>query len=71
MELTDNEKKIVEAMNALKAISEGQLKTVDHIQRESKLPKGLVANTMMELVKKNVVKKVTREKAAGYYLPQV
>jgi DNA-binding IclR family transcriptional regulator len=70
VELTDEEKKVVEAMNMLKAISEDKLKTVDHIAKTAMMPKGKVANVMMSLLNKKVIKKITREKAAGYYLLQ-
>lgn len=70
VELTDQEQKIVEAMKMLRAIDEGHLKTVDHIAKAARLPKGIVANLMQALQGKGVVKRVAREKAAGYYLLQ-
>ena len=68
--LTDDEKKVVEAMKLLKAIAEDKLKTVDHIAKASMMPKGKVANVVAMLLNKKVVKRVAREKAAGYYLAQ-
>ncbi|MDI6806823.1 MAG: hypothetical protein QMD14_03365 [Candidatus Aenigmarchaeota archaeon] len=69
VELTEDEKKVVEAMKTLKATSSDALKTVDQITRATMgLPKGKVANLILGLVNKKVVKKITREKAAGYYL---
>jgi len=60
--------KIVDAMKALKATSPDTLKTVDHITRQSRMPKGKVAGIIANLLNKGVVKRVAREKAAGYYL---
>ena len=68
VELTEDEKKVVEAMKALGATSEDKLKTADHIAKASMLPKGKVANVLLSLTNKKVIKRVAREKAAGYYL---
>lgn len=69
VELTEEEKKVVEAMKMLKATSPDSLKTVDQIAKAAiGLPKGKVANLIMSLINKKVVKRVAREKAAGYYL---
>jgi DNA-binding IclR family transcriptional regulator len=66
--LTDDEKKVVEAMKLLKATAEDKLKTVDHIQKATMMPKGKVANVVAGLLNKKILKRVAREKAAGYYL---
>lgn len=71
MELSEDEKKVIEAMKVLKATAEDKLKTVDHIAKAAMLPKGKAANIIMSLMNKKVVKRVAREKAAGYYLIQV
>ena len=68
VELTDDEKKVVEAMKSLKAIAENQLKDVDQIAKTSMMPKGKVANIIIGLVNKKVVKRIAREKAAGYFV---
>jgi len=70
VELTDQEQKVVEAMKMLRAVDENHLKTVDHIAKTAKLPKGLVGNLIQNLQGKGMVKRVAREKAAGYYLLQ-
>lgn len=67
-ELTDDEKKIVEVMKSFGAISEDKLKDVDSIAKASLMPKGKVANIIQNLVSKKIIKRVAREKAAGYYL---
>lgn len=70
VDLTDDEKKVVEAMNSLKAIAEDKLKDVDQIAKTAMMPKGKVANIISMLVNKKVVRRIAREKAAGYYLIQ-
>lgn len=68
VELSEQERKVVEAMKNLGAKSEDKLKTVDHIAKAAMMPKGMVANILLALANKKVVKRVAREKAAGYYL---
>jgi len=71
MDLTDREKKIVDALKMLGATAMDKLKTADDVARKAVLPKNLVANDLLMLANKKVVKRVVREKAAGYYLLQV
>ena len=71
MDLTDREKKIVDALKMLGATGMDKLKTADDIARKAALPKNLVSNDLLTLSNKKVVKRVVREKAAGYYLLQV
>jgi DNA-binding IclR family transcriptional regulator len=68
VELTEEEKKVIEAMKSLRAIAEDKLKDVDQIAKAAMMPKGKVANIILGLVNKKVVKRVAREKAAGYYV---
>jgi DNA-binding IscR family transcriptional regulator len=68
VDLTDREKKIVDALKMLGATAEDKLKTADDIARKAVLPKNFVANDLMMLANKKVVKRVVREKAAGYFL---
>jgi len=68
VELTDDEKKVVEAMRLLKAEAEDKLKDVDQIAKTAMMPKGKVANMIVNLVNKKVVRRIAREKAAGYFL---
>jgi predicted transcriptional regulator len=68
IELTDDEKKVIEAMKTLKAVAENQIKDVDQIAKSAIMPKGKVANIITGLVNKKVVKRIAREKAAGYFV---
>jgi DNA-binding IclR family transcriptional regulator len=67
-ELTEDEIRVIEAMKLLNAIAQDKLKDVDQIAKSSMMPKGKVANLVLQLVNKKVVKRIAREKAAGYYL---
>ena len=68
VDLTDREKKVVDALKMLGATAQDKLKTADDIARKAVLPKNLVANDLLTLANKKVVKRVVREKAAGYFL---
>lgn len=68
VELTEDEKKIVEAMKSLGARSEDKVRDTDMIAKTAMMPKGKVANVMIQLVSKKVLKRIAREKAAGYYI---
>lgn len=68
VELTEDEKKIVEAMKSLGARAEDKLRDADMIARTAMMPKGKAANVILSLVNKRVLRRVAREKAAGYYL---
>jgi predicted transcriptional regulator len=69
-ELTPIEKIIVKAFQELGATKENALKTADDIAKKSNRPKSMVTNTMVALAQKGIIKRVAREKAAGYYLAQ-
>ncbi len=66
--LTPIEQEILKAMQELGATKENSIKTADDITKKCNRPKGLVTNTLVEMVKKGVIKRVAREKAAGYYV---
>ena len=68
IELTDDEKKVIEAMKMLRAVAENQIKDLDQIAKTAMMPKGKVGNIVIGLVSKKVVKRIAREKAAGYFV---
>jgi len=70
VDLSEDEVKVVEAMKTLKATTEDKLKDADQIAKAAMMPKGKVANIIMSLMNKKVIKRIAREKAAGYYLTQ-
>ena len=68
MDLTDDERKVVEAMKSLKAVTDEGKKDVDQIAKTAMMPKGKVANIIQNLMNKKLIKRIAREKAAGYFL---
>jgi len=68
VELTPIEQIIVKAMEELGATKDTSIKTADDITKKSNRPKGLVTNSLVTLVQKGIIKRVAREKAAGYYV---
>jgi len=66
--LTPNAKKVYEAMKKLGASSEDKLKTADDIMKAAGMGKGIVNNALQELMNKGYVKRVARQKSAGYFL---
>lgn len=70
VELNPLERLIVNAMKDLGATKENALKTADDITKKTNRPKSLVTNTLVLMAQKNIIKRVAREKAAGYYLLQ-
>ncbi len=67
-ELTGSTKKVFEAMVKLGTKGEEKAKGMDDIVRESKLPKGTVANSITELTKLKLVKRRSGEKTARYFI---
>lgn len=67
-ELTPIESLVVKSMQELGATNENSMKTADDITKKSNRPKSLVTNTLVGLAQRGVVKRVAREKAAGYYV---
>jgi predicted transcriptional regulator len=67
-ELTGNTKKVFEAMVKLGTKGEEKAKSMEDIVRESKLPKGTVANSITELTKLKLVKRRSGEKTARYFI---
>ena len=67
-ELSGNTRKVYDAMVKKGATSEGKAKGMEDIVREARIPKGVVANSLNELVKKKIVKRKAGEKTAKYYI---
>ncbi len=68
VDLNPQEEKIVNAMKDIGAVDENHVKSADQIGDKSNLPKGLVTNLLINLCNKKVIKRMARDKAAGYYL---
>ena len=67
-ELDSMEQMVVKAMQEIGATKDGSPKTADDIAKKCNRPKGLINNKLVNLIQKGVVKRIAREKAAGYYL---
>lgn len=67
-ELTPIEQRILTSLEELGAIGPDKLKDADQVQKRCGLPKSVVTQALMSLVNKGLVKRVVREKAAGYYV---
>jgi len=67
-EMSGNTKKVYDAMVAIGARGEEKSKSMEDIVREAKIPKGTVANSLNELIKKKLVKRQAGEKTARYYI---
>lgn len=68
VELTPIERTVLQAMQELGAVKDTNIKNAEDITKKSSRPKGLVTNALVALAQKNVIKRVAREKAAGYYI---
>lgn len=67
-ELSPMEELIVQALRDLGATKDTVIKTADDIAKKCNRPKGMVTNTLVVLIQKGVIKRIAREKAAGYHL---
>ncbi len=70
VDLNPVEKLIVKSMQELGATKEDSLKTADDIAKKCSRPKSMVTNALVMLSQKGIIKRVAREKAAGYYITQ-
>ena len=68
VEITDQQRKVVEAMTKLGAVDQGHGKTADDIMKFGKFGKGQMLSWMAELEKKGVVRRVAGTKAAHYFV---
>ncbi len=67
-ELSPNARKVYDAMKTLGAISENKLKTADDIMKKASVGKSIVNAALKELMDKKMVKRVARQKSAGYFI---
>ncbi len=67
-DMSSNAKKIYDAMNRIGATSEDKLKTADDIMKAVSLGKGIVSSSLQELQKNGMIKRVARQKSAGYFV---
>ena len=66
-ELSPNAKKVYESLKRLGAVSDDKLRTADDIMKGVSLGKAIVNAALQELLNKGYVKRIARQKSAGYY----
>lgn len=67
-DLSPNSQKVYEAIKKLGATSEDKLKTADDIMKSAAVGKAIVTASLQDLTSKGLVKRVARQKSAGYYV---
>ncbi|MCL4327471.1 MAG: helix-turn-helix domain-containing protein [Candidatus Thermoplasmatota archaeon] len=67
-DLSPNSQKVYEAIKKLGATSEDKLKTADDIMKAAAVGKAIVTASLQDLTSKGLVKRVARQKSAGYYI---
>lgn len=68
VDMTPIESEVVNAMREIGATTEEKKKTADDIAKKSNRPKSMVTNALVALSQKGVIKRIAREKSAGYYV---
>jgi predicted transcriptional regulator len=67
-DLTPIEELVIKVLEEMGATKDSAIRTADDITKKCGKPKGLVSNALVSLTQKGIIKRVAREKAAGYYL---
>ncbi len=67
-DLTPIEEQVVKVLGELNATDSSAIRTADDITKKCGKPKGLVSNALVSLTQKGLIKRVAREKSAGYFL---
>lgn len=67
-DLTTYAQKVYESLKKIGSTSEDKLKTADDIMKASRLGKGIVTGALQELQQKGYVKRIARQKSAGYFV---
>jgi predicted transcriptional regulator len=67
-QISPNAKKVYDAMKKVGAISEDKLKTADDIMKAASVGKAIVTSALQELANKGFVKRIARQKSAGYFV---
>jgi predicted transcriptional regulator len=68
VDLNPVEQLVIDTMKGLGATKDTNIKTADAIAAKCNRPKGMINNTLVALANKNLIKRVAREKASGYYI---
>jgi hypothetical protein len=65
---TPQQQKVYDVLHSGGFMNENKLQDADKIALAAKLPKGIVAQALLDLEKKGFVRRVARGKAAGYFV---
>lgn len=65
---TPQQQKVFDVLHSGGFLNEHKLQDADKIALAAKLPKGLVAQALLDLEKKGFVRRIARGKAAGYFV---
>jgi len=68
MDVSPIAKRVYEAMIALGATAPDKTKSADQIMEKARMGKGQVNSGLQELMRKGIVKRVAKQKRAGYYI---
>jgi predicted transcriptional regulator len=68
VDFTPIENEVLNAMKEIGATTEEKKKTADDIAKKCNRAKSMVTNALVTLSQKGAVKRIAREKAAGYYV---
>ena len=61
-------KKVDNALKKVGAVSDDKLKTADDIMKAAGVGKAIVSAALQELTNKGMVKRIARQKSAGYFV---
>ncbi len=67
-DLSANAKKVYESLKKMGGLSDKKLKTADDIMKGVSLGKAVVNASLQELLAKGYVKRIARQKSAGYFV---
>ena len=67
-ELSPNAKKVYDALKKVVDVSDDKLKTADDIMKAAGVGKAIVSAALQELTNKGMVKRIARQKSAGYFV---
>jgi DNA-binding transcriptional regulator GbsR (MarR family) len=70
VELTPNARKVYEALEILSAVAPDKTKSADQVMAKARMGKGQINSALAELQKKKIVKRIAKQKRAGYYILQ-
>lgn len=68
VDMNGHSRKIYDTMKRMGAVTEEKLKTADDITKATSLGKGVVSSSLQDLLRNGYIKRIKRQKSAGYYI---